>query len=108
MTVYKAGRLDARNIGSSVGVYMGDAEYIFGTVAAIHRNSDNVLIYLTDNEDPLALDHHTDVDVHLSSAGLHTLHTKNEVERLRTEFGELGDAIMALISTNTPRNLKAV
>lgn len=106
--IYKAGRLDARNIGSSVGVYMGDAEYIFGTVAAIHRNTDNVLVYLTDNEDPLALDHGVDVDVHLSSAGLHTLHTKNEVERLRQEFGQLGDAIMALLNSPAPRNLKAV
>lgn len=105
MTVYTAGRLDARNIGSSIGVDMGEGEFIFGTVTAIHRKQDKVLIYLADNEDPLELDRYVDVDVHLSPVGLHTLHSKNELERIRHLLTDLTAGTTATPHRST---LKAV
>ena len=106
MTTYRAGRLDARNVGSSVGVDMGD-ERIFGTVTAIHRSAETVVIYLADNESPLELDHEDEVDVHLSSVALYALHTKNELERLREDVQSLNETVLRLIPATSPL-LKAV
>lgn len=107
MNAYPAARLDARNVGSTAGVDMGDGEKVFGTITAIHRTPENVLLFLADNEEPLELDHQDEVDIHLNGATLYALHTKNELERLREDLGALTDAILQLVPAAAPL-LKAV
>lgn len=80
--IYKASKLDIRNIGATIGVQQGTRR-VFGEVASISRHDDGVEIYLTDNSDPLQLAMQDEVDVQLPIVGNYTKYGKDALESIQ-------------------------
>lgn len=78
---YKAGQLDARNIGSNVTIQQADG-IIYGSIATIEQKATTTEIFLAHGEEPIILGRTDQVDVVLGTEANYAFYTSRAMERL--------------------------